>query len=399
MVRPDRPTQQDHADPFTGSPECFRRDSIDDDRNIKITTAADIWSFGCVLSEVCIWVVFGSNGPHGLRSYRQRRADNNMKAVRGADCFHLNGQTSQVVLEEHAKVAAQGKCDDITRAILELMPKMLHLDPKRRPSAKKLRDYFVDIIDKAKAGIDSKTPRSIYKSHTRTMSGSTTQSSTPSSPLEQVRVKRRTVSASQSPNDANASHRMIFPGTLPTATPETYARGGDNADLAARAVSSPLPAQHARNGAADQRITHASDSGKASPHHNLFLYTGQDQEITERAPQRSAEVIEDRDAEPGCHDQNGANTVLMPVLGPAEAPQTPKSPVTVEGLTPVTTGPSEPKNPWTPPYRLEFSLALKWRRERKIGKSSIKLPNESLFNQLMGRDHVSSASPAVLICA
>lgn len=138
---------------FAGPPECFRIDSFDGSRNITITTKADIWSFGCVLSEVCIWVVFGSSGQLGLSSYRQRRQKHSSELVRGGNAFHLAGDESQAVLDEHAKAAAQSRCDRITAAILRLMPKMLHLDPEHRPSAQQLRKLFDVIISDARARV------------------------------------------------------------------------------------------------------------------------------------------------------------------------------------------------------------------------------------------------------
>lgn len=377
-----------------GSPECFRKDSVDDNRDIEITSKADIWSFGCVLSEVCIWVVFGSNGPHGLRSYRQRRENYNIGVARGADCFHLNGQTSQVVLDEHAKVVAQGRCDSVTRAILKLMPKMLNLHPKRRPSAKDLRDHFVDIIDQAKAGALDNSP-SVYVTPKRTKSASTTQSSAPSSPLGPRRVWRATGSIGHPTGGLVLGNRPIVEGAVQTETPRALTLDTDNHDHASSTVPGAaiaLAERLAQNGSTDRLETDAPDSHALPPCHNMFVYTGQYHLATEQL--KSAEADGGRDTQPGHQDgsRNQPDTNLSPVTIPTQKPSSPdpgavvNSPKASAGHLP---RPSE-SNPQAPPVKLDFKLASKWRREWKNG---VRLPDENLFHQLSGRDHVSTLNP------
>jgi hypothetical protein len=126
-----------------GAPECFRRDAFDDSREIRITQSVDIYSLGCVLSEVCIWTMFGKAI---LEEYRQSRRSHNAHIARGADYFHVGGLKSAAVERQHDKALRSPRCDPITANILMLLPDIMMADPARRPHAWMLRVVFSELM-------------------------------------------------------------------------------------------------------------------------------------------------------------------------------------------------------------------------------------------------------------
>lgn len=127
----------------TGAPECFRANDFDDGRWIPITQSVDIYSLGCVLSDVCIWMV---SGAAGLNKYRHLRRSHNSAVPRGADCFHINGQTSAAVHHQHDLALGSVRCDRTTAHILMLLPDLMRTDPACRPRAWMLSSVFNEFL-------------------------------------------------------------------------------------------------------------------------------------------------------------------------------------------------------------------------------------------------------------
>lgn len=387
---------------ITGSPECFRRDSIDDDRNIIITTKADIWSFGCVLSEVCIWVVFGSSGEHGLNSYRQRRQKYNSKVRRGGNAFHLSGAESQAVLDEHAKVAAQVRCDPITAAILRLMPKMLHLDPEHRPSAQQLRKLFDEIITDAKARVSQGGLSSVDENRTSKKPRSITHPPPPSKPLGQRRNRRltgSTGSGAPSAIDIPVGNGPMIPDAPQTDTPRTLTLQDEThhnqhhvclpsfsnveaPDMISQKLSQMEIEGHATADTADtaKKPPHSGTSTNAQEHQFR-----RDSNSTVRSAQdlKSEVELEKNNEEEQTHNSGSL---------PSPSPEPPNGNTTT--VHPDDVGISQnaeiiKNRQLGPPAKLSFEDAVKWKRQKKAGKMLSDLTDQNLFSQLRGRDHVS----------
>nr|OQO20386.1 hypothetical protein B0A51_13270 [Rachicladosporium sp. CCFEE 5018] len=156
-------TIDNHGVKAYGAPECHRDDTFDDSRRFANTAAADIFSLGCLLSELSVWVVFGVKGPHGLQGYREERIAGHGDEVRGQDSFHCRGENGRELLPAvtaaHDKLLRAGKCDSTTKAIVELLPELLAIEPEDRPSAKSLRHRLNLLIKKAKSKLSEAHPR------------------------------------------------------------------------------------------------------------------------------------------------------------------------------------------------------------------------------------------------
>lgn len=157
------PTDQDHSDPdaqgtrtygkphfylimlqcflrtsLPGAPECYRPDSTLGQGSLRVTKAVDVFSLGCILSEVAVWM---SGGYEYLMQYRQarRKAINQIPDFHDGDCFHNGVNRLPIVGEWHREVQSRLKSSDdtFTPTLIPLIEEML-LDATHRGDAKTL---------------------------------------------------------------------------------------------------------------------------------------------------------------------------------------------------------------------------------------------------------------------
>ncbi|KAK8038980.1 hypothetical protein PG993_007391 [Apiospora rasikravindrae] len=142
-----------------GAPETDRRRrSRPGGTTTDYSQKIDIWSLGCVLSEIITWIVFGRQGVlvydklrqiaikqlRGSRSPRQPTAD---------DAFHDGQEVLGAVTDWHQHLrASMRKSDTATSEILDLIDsKMLQSAPEQRLTSLALVDKFAGCIAAAKA--------------------------------------------------------------------------------------------------------------------------------------------------------------------------------------------------------------------------------------------------------
>lgn len=118
-----------------GAPECCR---IDPHSNLALLPPnyvqphADLWSYGCVASELATWI---SRGKGGLKAYREGRKDNHDTTWADEDCFHNGYQTLPWIRTHHERLDQDLKADpcNATVAVLQMIDaEMLQFEPKRR---------------------------------------------------------------------------------------------------------------------------------------------------------------------------------------------------------------------------------------------------------------------------
>ena len=121
-----------------GAPECYRPDERSVHDKLRVGQNVDIWSLGCVYSELARWM---KNQYPGVQAYRRERRSEISKIpeFRDADCFHNGDAMLTAVRESHRKSTTNLRTGDyITKAVVERMiPDMLDIS-LARPTAEKL---------------------------------------------------------------------------------------------------------------------------------------------------------------------------------------------------------------------------------------------------------------------
>src|SRR5215469_8312393 len=120
---------------FTGAPESFSPPEFHG--QLQVRPGVDIWSFGCVLSEVATWLV---HGPAGLEHYRILRTKSHNVNFRDSDSFHNGLEVLDCVPAHHESLreALQSKGDTITQSILELIDSSMLTPKDQRRDARDL---------------------------------------------------------------------------------------------------------------------------------------------------------------------------------------------------------------------------------------------------------------------
>jgi hypothetical protein len=108
-----------------GAPECSRPDLITEKSKLKVKQNIDIWSLGCVYSEVIRWL---AQGRVGVIEYRQeRKAEIKQGSPVGAnDCFHDGSRALDAVRRSHeVSIAQLRRIDFITESVVDIVNDML----------------------------------------------------------------------------------------------------------------------------------------------------------------------------------------------------------------------------------------------------------------------------------
>lgn len=377
------------TDCFEGAPECFRADGFEDNRDIPITPKVDIWSFLTVLSEVCIWVVFGYESPYGVEGYRDRRRQHNQDVPRGSITFHRNGEESQAVADEHKRVADEGKCDPTTRGLLHLMPQALRIDPEERPSAKKLRTDLMRILDEGKKK-PSPTAQQAYVTPRTTHPRPRQSSSETSSPLQHS-LNQGLAKSVRKRTQSSTSTKQVVPGAPQVSSPRAMTleegEGLSAADHSAvlNGVSEALQGKFAQSPSTLQHQSHPVEFGGAlpiGPTRNTLDYPNVSSPHSSplSSTQHGIQDLGRSTIESERNISSAASTPMASCNGPPSA-QFDHSSAPNEKTT-------VPQNDPKPPVNLSFAQAINLKRYLKNGGSQEGYTNGHLLSQLEGRDHV-----------
>ena len=106
----------------------------------KIGRASDIWSFGCVISEVMTFSLFGSEGVAEFRSRRKTE----VRPRYLNSWFHAEGKIKVEVDAWLSKLKRAVK-DDASKALMALVRDMLNEYPHQRPNANAVQLYLTSI--------------------------------------------------------------------------------------------------------------------------------------------------------------------------------------------------------------------------------------------------------------
>ena len=135
-----------------GAPETFRYSDIET-LPLQVGQKVDVWSLGCILSEVATWVVHDWQRVQEYRRQRQMQAEEILRYNAG-EIFHDARNVLPAVEESHTGVIKSKRSDDvITEKVLQdLVAKML-LKKDDRQDVHTLLRQSTNIVNAAESGL------------------------------------------------------------------------------------------------------------------------------------------------------------------------------------------------------------------------------------------------------
>lgn len=120
-----------------GAPELY---SLYNGMNLPPLQAGpevDIWSCGCVFSDVATWILGGRSG---LENFRELRSQAHQDMVpQGSDCFHDGYRLLQCVAYHHASLREQTPSHDpLTKGVLRIVEEHMLVNKFKRSDASTL---------------------------------------------------------------------------------------------------------------------------------------------------------------------------------------------------------------------------------------------------------------------
>ncbi|KAK5658133.1 hypothetical protein OQA88_2105 [Cercophora sp. LCS_1] len=174
-------------------PECCHHTTQRHKGPNMITTSADIFSMGAVLSHTAAWVVGGVQEQKAYFQSRMAHHKTRLSRFLGSGyegCFHDSIQPLPVIKEEHRKLGQRCQaCDDVTPKVLEWAEQlMLRGDPRGRSRARDILEIFERFMDDRRPSVSSSSSSPSLASPSpapATNTSEVTQSSAVWSPAEE----------------------------------------------------------------------------------------------------------------------------------------------------------------------------------------------------------------------
>lgn len=174
-----------------GAPETYRSHESSDSAPLQVTKAVDMWSIGCVFSEVAVWA---HHGWKRVDEYRRRRSDEieTKGGAAGEYIFHWDGSLLDAVDNIHQDMLAKNTVKDLlTRSVLDRLVVDM-LQHESRPYAKFVFDRSKRLIKECEKRLGVSVDE---------LGGSANGESTHSN-----EARNRTRSSPQVPNEHHRSH-------------------------------------------------------------------------------------------------------------------------------------------------------------------------------------------------
>lgn len=131
-----------------GAPETYRANAKIEKSRLKVRQDVDIWSIGCVYSEVATWVDQGWNK---VVEYRRRRLEEMKERTnQSVDSFHDGFAVLGAVKQIHSDIVRNHRPNDfVTPKVVEKLVNEMLLVRSARPDARYLYDMSRRIVDDA----------------------------------------------------------------------------------------------------------------------------------------------------------------------------------------------------------------------------------------------------------
>ena len=116
-------------------------------RELRVSRSVDIWSYGCISSEVAVWLTYGWGQVLEYRRDRCREAQRILGKEAG-DLFHDgSNRVTDVVIKYHGRILREPdlKHQTTSKLVVGLIQDML-VESSLRPAAKEVYDRSHNII-------------------------------------------------------------------------------------------------------------------------------------------------------------------------------------------------------------------------------------------------------------
>ena len=313
------------VDMCLGAPETYRSHEGSDSAPLQVTKAVDMWSIGCVFSEVAVWA---HHGWKRVVEYRRRRSDE-IEAKGGGPgeyIFHWDGSLLDAVNIIHQDMLGKIAVKDIlTRSVLDRLVDDM-LQHESRPYAKNVFDRSKRLVKECEKRLGVSA-----NEFGRSANGDL---------VDFGEARTRTRSSLQVPNEHHRSHAERNPSSEEPIPPDESSTPLSSSSSSSLRSS---PQRHHQN-SASQSNKHFSSQAK-----EISQPGGQTSTVTPDPPHPSTT--------PGTH----GNVSQQHVQQPQEGPERPT---------------------------LSIDGGHSWKEKKKNGGVAV-LPGVENLTSLDRRDHVS----------
>ena len=111
------------------APECH---SVDEDfKKLRVGRSSDMWSFGCILSEILTYL---QEGPTGVRRYSSKR-EVNLTPYFTCKLFHEGSKPSEVVTQWLSRLESRPTITNAQKSLMVVIKDLLQQEPDARSKA------------------------------------------------------------------------------------------------------------------------------------------------------------------------------------------------------------------------------------------------------------------------
>lgn len=158
------------SDLVVGAPETYRINHATTSIQYSVDQSVDIWSLGCIFSEVATWIVHGWPGVEQYQIQRQNEAATKLKDPDVGDLFHDAEKVLDAVEQCHGSIQESRRVDDFMtpRVIQDVIGGMLESHRVRlhtRQACNKAEKALRAATEELVSFRSNSTPKGVFPSH------------------------------------------------------------------------------------------------------------------------------------------------------------------------------------------------------------------------------------------
>lgn len=143
---------------YKGAPETFRYKELES-LPLQVEPEVDVWSLGCIFSEVATWIIHDWRRVLEYRRQRKTQAAEKLGCDTG-EIFHDAQSVLPAIKECHTDIVKSKRHDDvITEKVLQDLVEKMLVQKGQRPDVHTLLRTANSIIEAAKYELQEATPR------------------------------------------------------------------------------------------------------------------------------------------------------------------------------------------------------------------------------------------------